>query len=88
MLQEKQYAVAIDSINDVLLDTVVCNWSELIEEAHKNSAIQDSESVQKFLDELKNKYGETKQLGKDLTQSNDDRFSMFMLIVANAPNYR
>lgn len=88
MLQQSQYEVAIDFIKEILLDTVVCQWSELIEEAHKNSAIENSESVQKFLDELKDKYVEIKQLNKDLTQSDDERFSMFMLVVTNAPNYR
>jgi hypothetical protein len=60
----------------------------MIEEAYNTSAIEDSETVQKFLDELMAKYYSEIKLSKDLIKTEDERFSMFMLVVENAPNKR
>jgi hypothetical protein len=60
----------------------------MIEEAYNTSAIEDSETVQKFLDELMAKYYSEIKLNKDLTKAKDERFFMFMRVVKNAPNKR
>lgn len=57
-------------------------------EANAVAGIANADSITAFLEQLKKTFSDVKQLNKDLTLSDDERFSMFISIVDNAPNNR
>ena len=63
-----------------LTNTPLANWIELIEFKRAELKVANTDSIQSFIDELTEAYGEvaTPELSADLTKSDDQRFSVFV----------
>ena len=69
----------ITAFKKELIDTPLAGWIEYIESNKAHLNVIDADSVQSFLDELIEKYGEVDhKLCKDLIGSEDQRFNLLM----------
>ena len=80
------YAAVVESLKETLINTPVSQWKELIESTATVANVTDAESIQVFLDELQQRYGELKYLKEDITKSEDERFGLILDACDIKPN--
>ena len=78
----------VESLQETLTNTPVAQWKELIEYTATVANVTDAESIQVFLDELQQRYGELKHLKEDITQSEDERFALILDACEIKPNHK
>lgn len=87
-VQSSSKEAAVEKLGDKLGDIPISQWKHKIEEQEIAVNVANSSSIQQFLEELEEKYGEIKHLNRDLTSDVDIRFEIIMSEFENKPNCR